>query len=97
METLSFEWDLAKNRRNRRKHRVSFEEAQTVFYDDNARLIRDPDHSQQEERFLVLGNSQFRRVLIVAHCYRASETVIRIISARKASRRERAEYEEHLP
>lgn len=89
---LRFEWDPAKNRINRRKHRVSFEEAQTVFFDESALLIDDPDHSGTEDRFILLGLSSALRVLIVCHCYRARGNVIRIISARKADRSERALY-----
>jgi uncharacterized DUF497 family protein len=87
---LRFEWDEAKNRENRRKHGVSFEEAQTVFYDDRALLIQDDE--EQEERFLLLGFSDALRVLVVCHCYRAADEVIRLISARKANRTERRDY-----
>lgn len=73
---------------NRKKHNVSFEEAKTVFYDDNALLISDPDHSESEERFILLGASSEAKILLVCHCYRQSESVIRIISARKATKRE---------
>lgn len=92
METLIFEWDENKNIINREKHKISFEEAQTVFYDENALLIDDPEHSQDEERFIILGFSQRANLLVVCHCYRASETVIRIISARKATKIERSYY-----
>jgi hypothetical protein len=90
---LRFEWDEAKNTENRRKHGISFEEAQSVFYDDRALLIEDPDDVQTEERFLLLGLSEALRTLLVCHCYRHRDAVIRIISARKADRSERAEYE----
>ena len=90
---LSFEWDERKNEANKAKHKVSFEEAQTVFYDDRALLIDDPDHSQEEERFIILGMSIRANLLIVCHCYRASDTVIRIISARKATKTESAYYD----
>lgn len=90
---LSFEWDERKNAANKRKHGVSFEEAQTVFYDDNALLVGDPDHSEDEERFIILGLSYTVRVLLVCHCYREDDELIRIISARKADRSERSEYE----
>lgn len=92
METLSFAWDENKNRINRIKHKVSFEEAQTVFYDENALLIDDPDHSEEESRFILLGMSQKAHLLIVCHCYRASDSVIRIISARKATKTEASQY-----
>jgi hypothetical protein len=88
---LRFEWDDRKNAENKRKHAVSFEEAQTVFYDDRAILIDDPD--EVEDRFLLLGLSTTLRTLVVCHCYRVRDEVIRIISARKALREERADYE----
>lgn len=89
---LSFEWDEHKNAVNQAKHQVSFEEAQTVFYDDRALVIDDPEHSQDEERFIILGMSARARLLIVCHCYRASDTVIRIISARKTTKTESMYY-----
>lgn len=89
---LRFEWDEAKYRRNWYKHRVSFEEAQTVFLDEGALQFPDPDHSRDEDRFLMLGISFRLRVLVVCHCFRESDNVIRIISARKASRAEEADY-----
>jgi hypothetical protein len=89
---LIFEWDDRKSRANKRKHGVSFEEAQTVFLDDNALFISDPDHSDEEDRFLLLGLSSFVRALVVRHCYREPDEVIRIISARKADRKERKLY-----
>ncbi len=94
METLSFEWDENKNAINKKKHKISFEEAQTVFYDEAALLIDDPEHSQEEERFIIMGLSQKANLLVVCHCYRASETVIRIISARKATKSESKYYYE---
>ena len=94
MSTLKFEWDEKKNAANRRKHGISFAEAKTAFLDDNARLIPDPEHSENEERFVLLGLSISVRVLVVCHCYRQSGEVIRIISARKVTRQERIEYEE---
>ena len=93
METIRFEWDENKNTINKRKHRISFEEAQTVFYDAEALVIPDPEHSQDEERFIILGMSRQAKLLLVCHCYRASETVIRIISARKATRNEAGQYQ----
>lgn len=89
---LSFEWDERKNEINKVKHKVSFEEAQTVFYDERALVIDDPEHSQEEERFIILGMSARANLLIVCHCYRASDTVIRIISARKATKTESMHY-----
>ena len=90
--SLSFEWDPRKAAENLRKHKVSFEDAQSVFSDERARLIDDPDHSTDEERFLLLGLSSSLRLLVVAHCYRAGGGVIRIISARKATREEERFY-----
>jgi uncharacterized DUF497 family protein len=92
MSSLRFEWDPKKATVNRQRHGVSFEDAQTVFTDERARLIDDPDHSEDEERFLLLGLSSTLRLLVVAHCYRAEGNVIRIISARKATREEQAYY-----
>ena len=92
MSQLRFDWDPAKDALNRRKHRVSFAEASTVFSDEAALLIDDPDHSGAEDRFILLGLSNRWRVLLVVHCYRADDAVIRIISARTADRQERARY-----
>ncbi|MBQ3185506.1 MAG: BrnT family toxin [Bacillota bacterium] len=92
MELLKFEWDENKNRINKSKHKVSFEEAKTVFYDEEALVINDPDHSENEERFIILGESSRANLLVVCHCYRISETVIRIISARKATKTETKQY-----
>jgi hypothetical protein len=88
---LRFEWDPKKNSANKRKHSISFEEAQTAFYDDQALLIED-EEIDGEERFLLLGLSSALRTLVICHCYRESDEVIRIVSARKASRPERAQY-----
>ncbi len=96
MSELRFEWDPKKNALNRRKHGVSFEEAETAFVDENALLLDDPDHSRDEDRFVLLGLSATLRVLVVCHCYRRSGDVIRIISARKADRTEGATYSERL-
>ena len=93
---FEFTWDLAKAAINERKHGVSFEEAKTSFYDDNARLDHDPDHSDDEDRFILLGMSFKLRILVVCHCYRANDTEIRLISARKATKKERLQYEEFL-
>ena len=92
MNDIRFEWDERKSRENKRKHKVSFEEAQTVFLDENAIRFFDPDHSQDEDRFLMLGMSFTLRVLVVCHCYRQDDSVIRIISARKADKQEQSDY-----
>jgi hypothetical protein len=89
---MRFEWDPAKGAANRRKHGVTFKEAETVFFDDAALLFDDPDHSTDEERFLLLGMSAAVRVLVVAHCVRESGEIIRIISARRATRAETEAY-----
>lgn len=96
MDELTFSWDDRKDRENRRKHNVSFDEAVTVFADERARLKHDPDHSHSEKRFLLLGFSVKLRVLVVVHAYRQNEHEIRIISARKATRNERAQYGQML-
>lgn len=93
MEEVIFEWDENKNSINKKKHGISFEEAKTVFYDVEALLIDDPEHSQDEERFIILGFSNLANLLVVCHCYRESENVIRIISARKATQNEAKQYE----
>jgi uncharacterized DUF497 family protein len=92
MAALRFVWGESKSLANRRKHGVSFEEAQTAFLDESARVYFDPDHSGAEDRFLLLGMSVPLRVLIVCHCFREESLVIRIISARKADRREQESY-----
>lgn len=92
MENLKFEWDENKNTINKSKHNISFEEAQTVFFDELALVIDDPDHSEQEDRFIILGQSSQAKLLVVCHCYRESDTVIRIISARKATKTESSQY-----
>ena len=92
MDELSFEWDEYKNQINQRKHKISFEEAKTVFFDEEALVIDDPDHSEYEQRFLILGLSNKARLMVVCHCYRVSETKIRIISARKATTTETIQY-----
>jgi uncharacterized DUF497 family protein len=90
---MKFEWDPAKAAANLRKHKVSFEEAQTVFFDDFAVQFFDEDHSDAEERFIMLGMSSGARLLVVCHCERGHHEVIRIISARKATRNEAAFYQ----
>jgi uncharacterized protein len=92
MKKLIFEWDDHKNASNKRKHGVSFEDAQTVFFDEKAIEFDDPDHSIQEERFILLGLSQKLKVLVVCHCYRSDESKIRFISARKATKKEKGVY-----
>ncbi len=92
MADLKFQWDPRKADANTRKHVVTFDEAVTAFTDDIALVIPDPDHSVQEDRFVLLGRSWALRVLVVCHCYREASDVIRIISARKATRAERAQY-----
>jgi uncharacterized DUF497 family protein len=93
---LRFEWDEEKNRSNRRKHGVWFEEAQSAFRDPNARLFDDPEHSDDEARFILIGMSSAGRPLVVVHCYKKSDSVIRIISARKATNKEFMFYEEGI-
>ena len=89
---LKFEWDENKNSSNINKHGVTFEEAISVFFDENALLIYDPDHSNQEDRFIILGYSARANLLVVCHCYRQNEEIIRIISARKATKNEQMTY-----
>ncbi len=91
-DRVRFEWEPEKGTSNLRKHKVSFQEASTAFLDENALLIDDPDHSDTEDRFVLLGLSSSLRLLLVCHCYRAGGGVIRIISARKADREERQLY-----
>ena len=92
MSALRFEWDERKATANAKRHGVSFEEARSAFFDERARLIDDPDHSEDEERFILLGLSSSLRLLLVCHSYRAVENVIRIISARKATAQESKSY-----
>jgi uncharacterized protein len=92
MNELRFEWDDTKAEANIRKHGVSFDEARTVFYDEDAIQFFDPDHSEDEDRFLLLGLSIKLRILIVCHCFRESDTSVRIFSARKADKSEEREY-----
>ena len=89
---IAFVWDDAKATVNYDKHGVTFEEARSVFHDEQARLIADPDHSEDEDRFIILGISLKPRLLVVCHCYRENDAVIRIISARKANRKEAVIY-----
>jgi uncharacterized DUF497 family protein len=92
MKRLEFEWDKKKDKANLKKHGVSFDEARTVFYDEYALQFFDPEHSENEDRFLLLGTSFKLKALVVCHCYREEETVIRIISARKADQDEEQFY-----
>lgn len=92
MGNIKFEWDENKNRINQKKHGISFDEATTVFYDEEALVIDDPEHSEEEDRFIILGLSSRANLLVVCHCCRDSDTVIRIISARKATRTETGYY-----
>ena len=92
MSDLSSSQDERKNKANQKKHRVSFEEAQSVFFDEDAIEYYDPEHSKSEDRFIMLGLSAHLRVLVVCHCYRENDSVIRIISARKATKKERVNY-----
>jgi uncharacterized DUF497 family protein len=88
MSELHFEWDPSKSAANAKKHGVTFEEAKSAFADERAKLIDDPDHSEDEDRFILLGLSGSLRLLVVCHCYRMEGNVIRIISARKATSEE---------
>jgi len=97
MADVRFEWDPRKSRANKAKHGVSFEEARTAFFDEHARVISDPQHADDEDRFVLLGLSVRLRVLVVCHCYREADQVIRIISARRADPTERRQYAENLP
>ncbi len=93
MNKITFEWDASKASSNKNKHGISFEEARTVFYDENAVIINDPEHSDDEDRFIMLGLSVISRILVVIHCYREEEEkIIRIISARKATKKESTQY-----
>ena len=89
---MIFIWDESKNKSNKKKHGVSFEEAETVFLDESARLIADPDHSGEEERFVLLGMSSKLNVLVVVHVYKDDDEIIRIISARIATKSEQKKY-----
>ena len=93
MDDLHFIWDEDKNKTNQKKHGISFDEAKTVFFDESAIEFPDPDHSKDEDRFILLGFSFKLRMLVVCYCYRENDTVIRIISARKATNKERLNYE----
>jgi uncharacterized DUF497 family protein len=92
MAAIRFAWDERKNAINKRKYGVSFEEGQTVFSDDNALFMHDPDHSEDEDRFLLLGLSAIARLLVVCHCYREENDTVRIISVWKATKSETVQY-----
>ena len=96
MSQIHFEWDDRKNISNKKKHGIFFEEAESVFQDANGRLIADPDHSEDEDRFVLLGMSEALRLLVVCHCYKENDSLIRIISARKAKHYEFKIYEDYL-
>ena len=97
MRDIRYEWDPRKSRSNKAKHGVSFEEARTAFLDEHARVIPDVEHSKDEDRFILLGMSIELRVLVVCHCYRESDQLVRIISARRADASERRQYAGYLP
>jgi len=90
--SIKFEWNAAKAASNKKKHKISFDEAKTVFFDENAIVIHDTEHSKDEERFVILGISTVARILVVCHCFRHKDSVIRIISARKATKKESMQY-----
>ena len=92
MNEIHFKWDSSKNESNKEKHGVSFEEAQTTFFDESAMEFFDTEHSGEEDRFLLLGQSFSLKTLMVCHCYRDEDSIIRIISARKATTKERNTY-----
>lgn len=92
MSDMRFEWDITKTTLNKKKHGVNFEEAKTVFLYENSVIIHDPEHSDDEERFIILGFSLIAHMLVVCHCYRKKDCVIRIISARKATKTEETQY-----
>jgi uncharacterized DUF497 family protein len=96
MEELRFEWDPRKAKSNAAKHGVSFDEASTAFYDDNGLVIDDPAHSEAEDRFILLGLSATVRLVVVVHCFRDEDSIIRIISARKATSAESRQYQEQV-
>jgi len=89
---MVFVWDEKKNQLNIKEHKISFQEAETVFYDPNAKIIHDPDHSIGEDRFIIIGLNKLMKLLIVCHCYKENEDIIRIFSSRKATKKEKREY-----
>ncbi|MCD6397043.1 MAG: BrnT family toxin [Spirochaetaceae bacterium] len=92
MDQIIFEWDAKKDKINLNKHDVSFEEAKSVFYDEYAIFYFDPEHSENEDRFLLLGMSFKLKTLVICHCFRQEEKIVRIISARKADKSEEKVY-----
>lgn len=94
--TFEFEWDEEKNKMNRKKHGIWFEEVQSVFDDIHGRLFLDSNHSEDEDRFILIGHNNFSKLLVVVHCHRKLDSVIRIISARKATKKERTFYEKRI-
>lgn len=92
MTDIGFEWDEKKSKSNIKKHGVSFKEAQTAFYDEQAIVFNDPEHSDEEDRFILLGTSHKLNTLVVCHCFRERESIIRLISARKANKEEEQYY-----
>ena len=92
MTEIKFEWDEAKSLKNKKKHGISFEEAKSAFYDERGLLIADPDNSEDEDRFILLGLSSKLRLLVVCHCYRGEDDVVRVISARRAESHESLSY-----
>lgn len=95
MNDLIFEWDAKKEKLNVKKHGISFEDAKAAFYDETAIVFHDPDHSEDEDRFILLGLSLRVDVLVVCHCFREDESIIRIVSARQADKREESDYWEN--
>ena len=91
-----FDWDDKKDKKNQKKHGISFDEASTVFFDEKAILFDDPEHSDEEDRFLLIGMSNKANICLVCHCYRDDDDIIRIISARKATKKEESRYEEGI-
>ncbi len=92
MNLLVFEWNKTKEKANIKKHGISFDEARTTFYDENAIQFFDPDHSEDKDRFILLGTNYKLNTLVICHCFREDETVVRIISARKADKDESKAY-----
>ena len=93
---MRFGWDERKARSNEEKHGISFNEAETVFYDENARLLYDAEHSSEEDRYVLLGISESLSLLVVCHIYKEDEETIRIFSARRANKREQQQYQSFL-
>lgn len=96
MSQIRFEWDNQKALTNERKHGITFADAESVFSDENARLIFDPEHSLEEDRYIILGISSLHGLLVVSHIYKQNDQIIRIISARKATKKEQQKYREFL-